>query len=197
MENAACGVADVVRSTLARTPAARVLIACGRGNNGGDGYALARHLYNDGVEVVLLRLGEPAADSDARINHDICVAMDLPFITFDEIEQAGEVDLIVDAIFGTGLDRPVECEAAEVIEWINALTTPVVSIDLPSGLDCDTGRPLGIAVRATMTVSFLGWKKGFLAKGADEFVGEISVAHIGAPRDLFGEFGERIRAGAR
>jgi hydroxyethylthiazole kinase-like uncharacterized protein yjeF len=202
MENAARGLADhamrmlggLARSHATAQP--RVLIVCGSGNNGGDGYALARHLHNRGVNVSLASLGTPKPESDAGINQAICRRMQLPARAFSELAHEGDgraFHLIVDGIFGTGLDREVNGEAAEAIEWINRAGRPVLAIDVPSGMDCNSGRPLGMCVKATLTVTFVGLKTGFLELDAQKLLGEVVVADIGAPRELLERFGRRIR----
>ena len=191
MENAARGLASVALEMLEGAGASpAVLIVCGSGNNGGDGYALARHLHNAGVAVTLAALGAPRAGTDAAVNRDVCRAMGLVDGP-EQVREHAESDLVVDAIFGTGLDRPVRDDAAGVIERINAGGRPVLAVDLPSGLDCDTGRPLGVAVRATHTVTFVGLKPAMTLPHAREFVGKVTVAGIGAPVELRNRFGRR------
>lgn len=160
------------------------LIVCGSGNNGGDGYALARHLHNAQVGVVLAAIGEPKPGSDAAANRDICRKMALREIGPDALTGFAGADLIVDALFGTGLDRPIEGPAAAIINWINSTGKPVLAVDVPSGLDCDTGRPLGVCVRAAATVTFVALKPGFLAPESKEWTGRIDVVDIGVPREL-------------
>ncbi|MHC4141899.1 MAG: NAD(P)H-hydrate epimerase [Planctomycetota bacterium] len=192
MENAALGLTIVTLTALddiSNDEAASVLIVCGSGNNGGDGYALGRHLHNAGVRVTFTALGEPKPGSDAATNRNIALKMGLPEVPADRAGEHFDADLIVDGIFGTGLDRPVRGAAAEVIDRINGSGRPVLAIDVPSGLDCDTGRPLGTAIRATRTVTFVGRKPAMTDPGAREFVGEVSVADIGAPVELLQRFG--------
>jgi hydroxyethylthiazole kinase-like uncharacterized protein yjeF len=189
MENAARGLAEHALAMLEAAGGAdrrgRVLIVCGSGNNGGDGYALARHLHNAGVEVGLASMGQPKPGSDAAINRDICARMNLRIEPFEKAAGApAGCDLVVDAIFGTGLDRPVEGEALAAIRWINAASRPVLAADIPSGLDADTGRPLGQAVRASRTVTFVGLKPGFLVPESGEWTGRVEVVDIGVPREL-------------
>ncbi len=109
----------------------------------------------------------------------------------DAPDLFGDADLIVDAIFGTGLARPVRGAAAEMIERINAAEAPVLAVDVPSGLDCDTGRALGTAVKATRTVTFVGPKSGFFEPGARRYTGTVVVADIGAPVELVERFGRQ------
>ena len=194
MENAARGLADQALRMLgdAQNSPPTTLIVCGSGNNGGDGYALGRHLHNASVKVVLVQLGEPRAGSDAAINREICQKMELPEIALDDVASNADADLIVDAIFGTGLDRPVRGPAAEAIGWMNATSAPVLAVDVPSGLDCDTGELLGKTVRADCTVTFVAKKPGLLAATAKEYAGKVVVADIGAPIELVRRFGRPI-----
>jgi len=206
MENAAIALRDEAMRMLSgsqpgsiqrQSSMPTVLIICGSGNNGGDGYALARHLHNQGCAVEILALGPPREGTDARINCDICAAMNLPTVAARrELRMnAREADLIVDAIFGTGLDRPIEPDSEHwgVIQWVNTLGRPVLAADIPSGLDCDTGRPLGIAIRAARTVSFVGIKKGFAASSeSSRYTGKVIVGDIGVPKELIEEFGARV-----
>ena len=105
---------------------------------------------------------------------------------FDEVERGNgrEFDLIVDAIFGTGLDRPVTADAAGAIQWINAAARPTLAVDVPSGMDCDTGAASSHTIRAAHTCTFVARKRGFDAAGAAACTGAIHVLDIGAPRKL-------------
>ena len=191
MENAARGLADQALRMLAEAPNSHptALIVCGSGNNGGDGYALGRHLHNAGVNVVLVHLGEPRAGADAAIHREICQKMGLCEVPLEKIATRADADLIVDAIFGTGLDRAVRGPAAQAIEWINGPSAPVLAVDVPSGLDCDTGEVLGTAVRADCTVTFVAKKPGLIKAAAKEYVGKVVVADIGAPIELVQRLG--------
>lgn len=191
MENASRGLAEQALLMLkdAQASPTKVLIICGSGNNGGDGYALGRHLHNAGVKVTFVQLSKVRENTDAATNRNICLNMNLNEITFVDIDSCANCDLIVDAIFGTGLDRPVAGLAGEVINWINQQKTLVLAVDLPSGLDCDTGKPLGIAVKADCTVTFVARKPGMLAQGAEEYLGKVVVVSIGAPIELIERFG--------
>lgn len=164
MENAGVAIAREVEALGAR----RVLVVCGAGNNGGDGYVAARHLANHGLRVEILAAAEPKGDAAivARPARRLCGTIDAP-------------DAIVDALFGTGLTRPVE---GDWIARINRAGVPVVAADIPSGLDADTGLPLGDAVRATVTVTMGLPKVGFARAAA--YVGRVVVADIGFPRAL-------------
>jgi NAD(P)H-hydrate epimerase len=203
MENAARGLLPAAlhlhrRSSMLSSSTAlerRIIIVCGAGNNGGDGYALARHLHNRGLDVMLARVGEPSATSDAGINRKICQRMGICEQPIDHVMRSVSTDriaLIVDALFGTGLDRPVIGIAAEAIQWMNAARCPILAADVPSGMDCDTGEILGCAVHATRTVTFVGLKAGFVGLDAQSLLGEVIVADIGVPRSLLERFGQRI-----
>jgi NAD(P)H-hydrate epimerase len=204
MENAARGLADAAIDMLDRLSKAEssagsararhVLIVCGSGNNGGDGYALARHLHNAGTTVTLMPLSEPKSGGDAAINHAICQAMHLREMAVDsrDLLDNEHFDLIVDAIFGTGLDREITGTAREVIVWINERHTPVLAVDVPSGLDCDTGEIHGACIRAAMTCTFVALKPAFQQLDTQKWLGEVRVVDIGAPRELVEHHGQRL-----
>ena len=187
MENAARSAADVAMTMLGdlvpeRAGSGRAEIYCGAGNNGGDGFAIARHLHNRGVVVTLLQCWDREPTGDAAVNLQIVRAMKLPI---SPIETArGHVDLRIDAIFGTGLTRPIQPPLADLIERLNTQPTPILAIDVPSGLDCDTGQPLGPCIRAKRTVTFVMSKKGFDHPKAKDHTGFISIGDIGVPPEL-------------
>jgi len=160
-----------------------VAIVVGPGNNGGDGLAVGRHLANAGYDVAF-RLTVPAESfpptSDAGTNLAIARAMGLPF----EIEDLGSAALIVDAVFGTGLARTVGSPFREAIQAMNAAPAPVLAVDIPSGLDADSGEPLGCAVRATVTATMVAPKVGFALGRGPELVGRVVAVEIGVPPDL-------------
>lgn len=203
MENASRHVADVALDGLERVHEPRVLIFAGPGNNGGDGLAIARHLHNAQLRVAVVLAGEPTA-SDAVVHARAARAMGVPLVLATSgvapaVNRAGRalgrIDLVIDALFGTGLTRPPTGRAAELIQKIVHLRqaeAPVLSVDIPSGLDADTGEPLGAAVQADVTVSFVGLKKGFLSVAAQPYLGEVLIADIGAPRELVESLGEPL-----
>lgn len=198
MENAGRGAAYLLhdRARAADLPLPRVLILCGPGNNGGDGGVVARHLELLGYEVRVLVFGDAARiKGDAAtqlqiLNHagtDVtCSTLDA---TPEPLDQAlNSADWIVDGLLGTGLTRPVEGDLLEVIEAVNRSGKPVMALDLPSGLDADEGVPLGAAIRATLTATFVAPKLGFSRPGAAGYTGEVVVIDIGAPRRLLAPF---------
>jgi NAD(P)H-hydrate epimerase len=184
MENAARGAADVAMQMLPQPGS--VLIFCGAGNNGGDGLAIGRHLSNRNYDVRIILAADPAKlRGDAQINFRVIQAMKLPIIPAKEfLESSSRGDLLIDALFGTGLTRAIEGDAATLIGWMNASPAPTLAIDLPSGLDADTGEPTGPCVRADRTVTFVAEKKGFENPTAVEYLGDVTVVDIGAPRAI-------------
>jgi NAD(P)H-hydrate epimerase len=196
MENAGRGAARVALSMLERRPG-RTTVVCGKGNNGGDGFVIARHLLNAGREVAVLLLGNLSQlDGDAELNAGVLTSMG-----GDVTELPGEADvermdgllegsaLVVDAIFGTGLDRPVMGRYNGAIDAVNECDADVLSVDLPSGLDADSGRPLNTCVRAARTATFACLKRGLLLHPGCELAGEVEVVDIGAPRAVAEEAG--------
>lgn len=184
MENAARALADAALQMLVQLKGRRVLIVCGGGNNGGDGYALARHLHNSGC-LVTLAAAKPIEqlEGDAATNARIARRMNLPIEpATPQLLGSAPADLIVDALLGTGLDKAPNQAVAALIRAMNHRPEPILAVDVPSGLDCDTGRPRGAAedcVRAERTVTFVAEKVGF--PNAREYTGEVIVGDIGAP----------------
>jgi NAD(P)H-hydrate epimerase len=185
MENASRGVADVCVAMLGANATAPVAVVCGGGNNGGDGLAVARHLHNRGFAGRVFTAFDPVRlKGDALTNWRIVEAMDLPRRPATPELLRGEFALIVDALFGTGLDRPPGEPHASLIRAINGNSAPVVAIDLPSGLDCDAGVAYDPCVRAAHTVTFVAEKIGFTNPAAREYLGRLTVADIGCPVEL-------------
>ncbi|MGA3066699.1 MAG: NAD(P)H-hydrate epimerase [Tepidisphaeraceae bacterium] len=182
MENAARGAARAAWEMLGNSR--EVLIACGGGNNGGDGLAMARHLHNRGANVRIFLTADPEKYRDeAKVNWDIVTAMKLPAVR--DISGGPRPGVIVVAIFGTGLATPPRPPFSQIVGQIHALNVPILAVDVPSGMDCDTGKPLGDAcIRATRTVTFVAEKLGFGEPGAAEYLGKVEVADIGVPPEL-------------
>jgi NAD(P)H-hydrate epimerase len=198
MENAGRGAAKLL---IRLGIHGRVLICCGKGNNGGDGFVIARHLDNRRVPVRVLLLARPEElTGDAAINYHVIARAGLPMavhaddpVREDAVRQELAVcEWVVDALFGTGLSSPVRPPLDRVIGLINDSRKKVLAVDLPSGLDCDTGAPLGIAVRAQHTATMAAWKKGFASPAAKEWIGQVHLIDIGVPRKLL----EAARASA-
>lgn len=193
MENAGRNATAIICDLLPPGRTGRVSILCGKGNNGGDGFVIARHLTIRGIGVDIALAADPALlTGDAATNHGIVARMGIPVQPLHDAEQltAGverwrTSALLVDALLGTGFAGEVRGFLAEVIEAVNALQAPpVVAVDVPSGLNADTGLPGGTAIRADHTITFIAPKTGYAAPKARSFVGQLHVADIGAPRDL-------------
>jgi hydroxyethylthiazole kinase-like uncharacterized protein yjeF len=190
MENAGRSCAELIKEKLSGIAAPKVCIFCGTGNNGGDGYVIARHLLNDGFKVIVVLCGDRnKVKGDAKINLDILdkLGQSIEQLNLDDGDIpgrvktfAGDADMLVDGIFGTGLSGQLSDAYKQLIESINSQRCPILAIDIPSGLDCDTGELLGAAVRANYTVTFVAVKKGFVTAKASAYTGEIFIASIGA-----------------
>jgi len=185
MENAALRVVEVMVERFGPLQGRRIGVVCGKGNNGGDGLAIARHLatrYAADVTVWLAADSQSLTD-DAAANFKMAVRFGLNFLTSDG-PRIGGADLIVDALFGTGIKGGVTGEAAEVINTMNQGGCPIIAVDVPSGLDADTGKVEGACVKATLTVTFALPKFGLMVYPGAEYVGELVVADIGMPRQV-------------
>lgn len=196
MENAARNLREHALDLLARARRPDVVVLCGPGNNGGDGLALARHLSNLGVPVSVVGVGEPGdPDSDAGVNRRIVERMGIARLEPEDLPESPSQTpgLVVDALFGTGLTRPIEGVAADLIAWAaraRSRGSLVLAVDTPSGLDAQSGEPLSDAcVRADRTVTLAAVKPGLSRLEAQGFVGDLAVADIGAPAALLGELG--------
>lgn len=185
MEHAALGVARVARTEIAGFIRPRCTVLAGPGGNGGDGWAVARLLHHGGVDVRVHHLGEPAAGTDAAINMRIARSLGVPDdpIEPDRVPVDAET-LIVDAMFGVGLGRPLAGAAEAVARRVAAGDARVLAIDVPSGLDADAGTPLGPAIRADVTATMVAPKHGMLLPTARAWVGRIEIVDIGIPRDF-------------
>lgn len=192
MENAGRGAAEAIVAARREAGPRRAAIVCGAGNNGGDGYVVARHLAIRGWTVELAALGDPARlTGDAALNHGICRAMGLAVAVLDEAGPGAaargwaRADVLVDAVLGTGFRGELRPAARATIEAMNAARGPLaVALDVPSGLDADTGRPSDATFRADLTVTFAAPKVGFLAEEAAPWLGRLVVAGIGTPPAL-------------
>lgn len=186
MENAARGCVSVIEKKFAN--AERIAIFCGPGQNGGDGFAIARHLHNRGRVVLVMLLGASRVAGDARTNLEICRQLDIPIVEVEDdatldraLVRALECDLIIDAIFGTGLTRKAEGIFADAIEALSTLRIPVLAVDVPSGINASTGDVEPPVVRADCTVTFALPKIAHLFEPAASFCGELFVEEISIP----------------
>ncbi len=162
----------------------RVLVLCGGGNNGGDGYVIARAAADAGVAVDLCPLCDPNnLSGDAATAAAQALAVLKPQAFKQSLIEP--VDVIVDALLGTGLDRPVEGAMAGVIAACNASQKPIVAVDVPSGLSAKTGQVLGVAMAAVLTPTFIGLKQGLLTGDAPDYVGEIVFDDLDVPATVY------------
>lgn len=191
MENAGRAAADLILSKSSDD--ARVAIVCGGGNNGGDGFVIARLLAGAGRRVVIFLACDPAKLSgDAATNYHAAARLALDFVPFDTPERIQSAqsrlhqsEFIVDALLGTGFTGRVRQPIDAAIHAINAAANAkIVAIDLPSGLDCDTGLPASPTVRAHHTITFVAIKQGLTQDVSREFAGQVHVADIGTPPEL-------------
>lgn len=176
MENAGRCVSEMTMDMLGPGSRKRVAIFCGTGNNGGDGFVAARHLTKKDAEVEVYVVGKKA-----RIKGNAKVNLERIGLEAREINSPVDldVDLIIDAIFGIGLKGKVKEPAKGIIAGLNKNNAPIISVDVPSGLDADTGEVLGKAIKATKTVTMQFPKKGFCINQGPEHVGEVVAVDIG------------------
>jgi hydroxyethylthiazole kinase-like uncharacterized protein yjeF len=187
MENAGRSVADEVVKRVKRIKAPCVCIICGIGNNAGDGFVIARHLINAGIRIKVFLIGKGSQlKTDAAVNYRILKKMKYPVKEIRKVsssltEDIKKADVVVDAVFGVGLNREVLDPFRSVIESINKNARKVISVDTPSGIDGTTGKIYGVCVKADVTVTFSFIKKGFLKGQGPKYVGKVVVADIGIP----------------
>jgi NAD(P)H-hydrate epimerase len=191
MENAARAAAEFVFATLVHPARERVLVLCGPGYNGGDGLAIARHLRNAAVDAaVVLAVPRDRYHGDAAANLAIYERIEAPLLRHDEPPDAlraqiAAADVIVDALLGTGADGPPRGRIAELIQWANAAPRARrIAVDIPSGLDADSGLVHEPCLRADATVTFVAEKTGFAGVRAREMLGRVVVVDIGIPQKL-------------
>lgn len=174
-----------------------IVVFCGKGNNGGDGFVISRHLLNKGFRIrVYLAANKNEVKSDALVNLNILLKMgqQIEEVLDIDSQQASineslhhdlsTADLVIDALLGTGVSGHIKEPYLSLINMINEADRLVLAVDTPSGLDVDTGKVLGACVKATKTVTFGLAKKGFYLNQGPEYVGELIIADISLPRNL-------------
>ncbi|MCG8417739.1 MAG: NAD(P)H-hydrate dehydratase [Proteobacteria bacterium] len=203
METAGRAVVRVVRDLLDELPsrAARVAVVCGAGNNGGDGYVIARCLRGHGVDAtVYLATDQDRLSGDARLHFDVYRKLDGRVVSIADNRSLAEhaaaitsADLVIDAVFGTGLSRAISGHYGQVIETINQSRGIVVAVDIPSGLMADTGQILGPAVEAAHTVTMAFLKIGLVSAPGFVRSGTVHIAEIGIPESLARDRGVSVQ----
>ncbi|MCX7968671.1 MAG: NAD(P)H-hydrate dehydratase [Armatimonadetes bacterium] len=189
MENAALRIAEVLQQHFELDPPRRIVIVCGRGNNGGDGMALARHLSNIGFQVQVFLLSDPSElKGDAATNYQVAVNFGVPVQPIVSPEQLPQLieplrsaDLVVDALLGTGITGEVRGLYAEAIPLITHHASRILSVDIPSGINSDTGEVCGVAVKADATVTLGAIKLGLMLFPGADYAGDLFVGSLGVP----------------
>ncbi|MFQ6608719.1 MAG: NAD(P)H-hydrate dehydratase [Fidelibacterota bacterium] len=188
MQNAGAAIAEKVRKIFTSEGSKSIIVLCGKGNNGGDGYAAAELLVAEGFNCnVVSTVAIQEITGDARIFHDRCIEKGL---AMDYLTNPGEVpfsdyDLILDALLGTGIKGQVREDKASWIQAINSADVPVLAVDIPSGVNGDNGQISGLAVKADCTVTMGFLKQGLVLEPGASLAGEIVVADIGYPERAF------------
>lgn len=196
MENAGRNAASLLQQLGVNGP---VVICCGKGNNAGDGFVIARHLENAGVDVkVLMAVPSSSLTGDAAVNFHVLQqagtsVVEPPVGDLEDFwsKELTPVDWVVDALLGTGVQGALREPFLSAIGAINASGKKVFAVDLPSGMDCDIGQPLGDCIRATHTATFVAAKPGFFSPQGSQFTGQVHVLDIGVPRRLLTELNSR------
>lgn len=190
MENAGRAVAEEVQKILKGRKKAKVCVVCGLGNNAGDGFAAARHLMNAGIAVKIFLIGRGRdLKHDAAVNYGILKKLKYPLIEVGTVQalplcDIAGADVVVDAIFGVGLNRGIREPFKSIIEALNRRARRVIAVDIPSGLDGTSGRIYGVCIQAARTVTFSFAKQGFFKGEGPKYAGKITVVDIGIPERL-------------
>lgn len=195
---ARAAAAVVARIEAEWSPPLAVQVLCGHGNNAGDGYLIAALLHQRGFAVTIIRVGDPQQlGPDARRAFELAQAQGVAMQRWEEVRTqpaaadaapALDAPLLVDALLGTGLHGSVRAPYDAVIAALNAASGRIIAVDIPSGLNADTGQPLGAAVQAAITVTFIAMKQGLLTGAAPDHCGELLFAGLGVPRACFEAF---------
>lgn len=183
----------VFSALLGKWPATKHIICfCGSGNNAGDGYVVAKLAAEKGINTTIVALGNPdRLSGDARLAYDMAAKKRVDIVLYDKLDSSTlfsdskNQGVIVDALLGTGLTGNVRGDYRDAIALINALPLPVVAADIPSGLCSDSGRILGIAVKAEMTVTFIGRKLGQTIEQGPAICGELVFDDLGVPGEIY------------
>lgn len=195
MTRAAQAALDVVRAEFPN--ANRWQVVCGSGNNGGDGYVLARLAALQGIGVSVLAMADPETLSGDAATACVDFAAEGGVLASFEGSLDDEAELLVDGLLGSGIERDVAGQYAQVIAAINAHAAPVLALDIPSGLNADSGAVMGTAVRANLTVTFVGLKGGLFLDSGPEYTGRLCFAGLDIPQECYaGKFAQMRRIGS-
>ena len=186
MENAGRSAALIIEHEYGPMQGQKVVLRCGSGNNGGDGYVVARTLYNRGASVSVNFLnppGSPAAEKNFLLLQRLETLDNSGRLQLQQggLSKLSKSDVYVDALFGVGLNRPIQGKIAGMVDALNSAKQPVIALDLPSGIDADTGNPLGPTVCADLTITFSAYKPGLLLGQGPVFSGRTELVPIGIP----------------
>ena len=191
MERAGWAVARAVVDLVGGAYGRRVVAVCGKGNNGGDGYVAARHLSRWGMRATVVTLDDPGGMREpAATNHRRLAAAGARVRRFTAAtleRELGRADVVIDAVFGTGFRGQPEDDWAEAIEAMDGCSAPVVAVDIPSGVNGETGEMGGTTVRAALTVTFGAAKTGVVLMPGAELAGDVRVVDIGYPPELLSQ----------
>lgn len=186
MENAALACVNELYKDLPDLKSA--VIFCGKGNNGGDGFAIARHLHNRGVEVLVMLVCGSEFSGDAAVNFDIINKMGIDIEVVTDADSLKYIirshDAVIDAVYGTGIHGTVRGVSCDVIEAVNAYSRYTLSVDIPSGINADSGEICGVCVKADRTVTFAAYKIGMLMFPGADYTGKVTVADISIPNHV-------------
>ena len=199
MENAGAGAFRFMCRVFPDLRASKIAVIAGRGNNGGDGFVIARHLFQKDIAVkVFLLSSADRVQGDARANLDLLFSIGIPVVeipdgrAFSKQKAAlRRYDIFVDAIFGTGLNSDVRGHYREVIHFLNLLDQPIFSVDIPSGLNADNGQICGIGIQATATATFAFPKIGHAVYPGADLTGALDVIEIGVPKQVVRQIAPR------
>jgi NAD(P)H-hydrate epimerase len=190
MENAGRGAAELIDQIA---PTGRIAILCGSGNNAGDGYVIARHLQLAGREVRVVSIVDlKSLRGDAAENAGIAQKSEIEILLANSNEKVAELlagaTTIVDGLLGTGARGPLRALFAGAVAAANSCDALRIALDIPTGLDCDSGEAADPTFRADHTITFVAPKAGFEKENADAYVGVVHVVGIGAPKKLLDQF---------
>lgn len=185
MENAGIECVRALEEEFSDLSGKNIAVFCGKGNNGGDGFVIARHLYKRGINVSVYLVCGNEFKGDAKINFDIIKKMNINIDVIHDTENLHHIirsyDIIIDAVYGTGIHGTVSGISYDVINEINENSKYTLSVDIPSGIDADSGEICGICVKADRTVTFAAYKVGMLMFPAADYVGRVTVSDISIP----------------